>query len=266
MKYFYIIVVLLLIFGCSGRYKNTEVRQNENEIWELSSNGKPVDGIVYKLDKNGKLEYEWEYVEGVRNGIQKEWFDNSQLKAEYTFKEGKMDGIYKEWYPSGQMKLEGFYKMGKAEKKWRTWEQDGKLNQAFMVFEITESVNEVAKDSIFGDYYTGLLKVRHPQGYFITEINYENGRMHGIRKDLNRYGNVRRISNYQYNKLEGEMRTFFGNGKLRDKENFKNGVQDGISNYYYESGQLEREVIYEKGEMKQIKRWNQNGTLISESK
>ena len=60
MKYFYIMVVLLLMFGCSGRYKNTEVRQNENEIWELSSNGKPVNGIVYKLDKNGKLEYEWD--------------------------------------------------------------------------------------------------------------------------------------------------------------------------------------------------------------
>ena len=47
--------------------------------------------ILKKYYSNGKLEYEYEYVNGTKNRISKEYYENGQLKFEISYLNGKIN-------------------------------------------------------------------------------------------------------------------------------------------------------------------------------
>ncbi len=70
-----------------------------------NTNGKKI--IKYP---NGQIEYEWNYVNGGKHGIQKGWHENGKLHFEQNYINDYMDGHQKSWYDNGKLKSEVNYK------------------------------------------------------------------------------------------------------------------------------------------------------------
>jgi antitoxin component YwqK of YwqJK toxin-antitoxin module len=51
---------------------------------------------------NGKLMYEYSYVNGVSHGLQKCYFSNGQLETKYYMKDGKWHSIRQSWHFGGR--------------------------------------------------------------------------------------------------------------------------------------------------------------------
>ena len=46
---------------------------------------------------------------------------------------------------------------------------------------------------------------------------------------------------------DGVVETFYENGQLRNRKNYKNGKLDGLYEYYYKNGRLEQRGKYSNG-------------------
>ena len=73
-----------------------------------NTNGKKI--IKYP---NGQIEYEWNYVNGGKHGIQKGWHENGKLSFEQNYVNDHMDGHQKSWYDNGNIQSEDNYKFTK---------------------------------------------------------------------------------------------------------------------------------------------------------
>ena len=73
-----------------------------------NANGKKI--IKYP---NGQIEYEWNYVNGGKHGIQKGWHENGKLSFEQNYVNDHMDGHQKSWYDNGNIQSENNYKFTK---------------------------------------------------------------------------------------------------------------------------------------------------------
>ncbi len=70
-----------------------------------NTNGKKI--IKYP---NGQIEYEWNYVNGGKHGVQKGWHENGKLSFEQNYVNDYMDGHQKSWYDNGNIQYENNYK------------------------------------------------------------------------------------------------------------------------------------------------------------
>ncbi|MEN9914027.1 MAG: hypothetical protein RL528_769 [Bacteroidota bacterium] len=59
---------------------------------------------------NGQTEYEWNYINGGKHGIQKGWHENGKLSFEQNYINDHMDGQQKCWYDNGHLESEDNYK------------------------------------------------------------------------------------------------------------------------------------------------------------
>jgi antitoxin component YwqK of YwqJK toxin-antitoxin module len=59
---------------------------------------------------NGQTEYEWNYVDGGKHGIQRGWHENGTLNFEQNYVNDHMDGQQKSWYDNGNLESENNYK------------------------------------------------------------------------------------------------------------------------------------------------------------
>lgn len=88
-----------------------------------------IDGFSdYNDSKETVTRNEFNYVNGVREGVQKTFFHNSnQLKHEYTLVNGKNEGLDKRYYENGNLSSEEFYVQGLVEGLVRSFHENGKL-------------------------------------------------------------------------------------------------------------------------------------------
>ena len=63
----------------------------------------PFTGIVYAHYPDGKPEVEFNYVEGLRSGIQKLWYSNGQLEMEWQAVRGQGSDWSREWAEDGTL-------------------------------------------------------------------------------------------------------------------------------------------------------------------
>ena len=61
------------------------------------------------------LSFEGEYLNGLRNGKAKEYYDNGKLKFEGEYLNGKKNGIAKEYHDNGKLEFEGEYFNGRRD-------------------------------------------------------------------------------------------------------------------------------------------------------
>ena len=88
----------------------------------------------------------------------------------------------------------------------------------------------------------------------LTQINYRNGKLKNktyTKKDT--------LGNWIYN---GVSESYYKNGQLMTKGNFKDDKQDGLWKWYYDDGQLKYKVNYKDGEEDGVSYfYNKNGQL-----
>ncbi|MFZ4455188.1 MAG: TonB family protein [Bacteroidales bacterium] len=68
-----------------------------------------------------------EYIESLKDGTYKEWYENGQLRKEIEYSEGKMNGHYLSYWENGQKKREESYLDGKKSVEGKSFDQLGNL-------------------------------------------------------------------------------------------------------------------------------------------
>lgn len=66
------------------------------------------------------------YVDGFREGVQREWYDGEELKAELTVHKGRVVGAAREWHPNGQLAREQPFDERGLPAEERRWDEDGR--------------------------------------------------------------------------------------------------------------------------------------------
>ena len=65
------------------------------------------------------------YIAGKVHGKQIKWYRNGQIESEETYKDGIKFGLHTFWYTNGQKRTQGKYKDGKRDGLWTEWSKDG---------------------------------------------------------------------------------------------------------------------------------------------
>jgi antitoxin component YwqK of YwqJK toxin-antitoxin module len=65
------------------------------------------------------------YVDGIREGVQREWYDGEELKAERTIHNGRVVGPSREWRPNGQLAKEKRFDERGLLVSENLWDEDG---------------------------------------------------------------------------------------------------------------------------------------------
>lgn len=107
-----------------------EIRVEDNELeWDddvTVHEGSPFTGIAFRNYPNGSCEYEFRYVNGFREGIQREFFDNADMKEEWVAERGAAVGEVRKWHKNRQLKSVGNFEYG-AELQYDEWDATGTL-------------------------------------------------------------------------------------------------------------------------------------------
>jgi antitoxin component YwqK of YwqJK toxin-antitoxin module len=97
-------------------------------IWE----GRPFTGIAYELNRDGNLVNETSYVEGIEDGLKKDWYPNGQPKSSTEMKWNRPHGNFTHWHVNGQKKYEGVAELG-HDLNSQEWDESGKLINEYQI-------------------------------------------------------------------------------------------------------------------------------------
>lgn len=94
----------------------------------------------------------------------------------------------------------------------------------------------------------GLVK-KHKYGKLVSELNYKDGKLHGLCKYYNDSGILERELNYKNGKRNGLCK-YWEDGYIRSISNYRNDRLNGIDKYFeYETKELLEENIFKNGKV-----------------
>ena len=101
-----------------------------------TSDGKLFTGIAYELSERepGKLICEISYIDGIQEGLSRDWYLSGQLQTEDYYHHGSKHGSYREWFENGQLKSEGEYELS-IPIFLKEWDAEGNLIKDFRISE-----------------------------------------------------------------------------------------------------------------------------------
>ena len=160
---------------------------------------------LYKKQEDGKeveiLGKMWElnYVNGMRDGVSRDWTNIDTLCAEITYKAGIKHGETKTWYPNGNIQLIMTYDQGNIVHA-RQWRDSG--------------VHQHEHN------YDPSVKVLQPSWLPGEEQKVEVSSQHGIQKEWHSNGTLQSISHYNKGVKCGVHQEFDSAGNLVKEEDF----------------------------------------------
>jgi antitoxin component YwqK of YwqJK toxin-antitoxin module len=100
----------------TGRASMTRVKFDDLEMsYEcglMLHNGEPFTGVAFALDQNGHIIEEAECVDGMMDGIVREWSADGILVMEESLAFNILHGSKKRWFQNGNLKSTGEYELG----------------------------------------------------------------------------------------------------------------------------------------------------------
>ena len=157
--------------------------------------------------KDGVIKSEIEYKdgtrtdkeEGIKNGVEKVYYNTGQLAFKVNNIEGKRDGEM-HWYDRKKHHLEVMhYKMGKRHGLNQIFFEDGTLRI---------EVNYI------DDQKEGLEKYYFSTGKLASEVNYVHGKKEGLQKEYNEDGTLNNDVMYRHGYKEGDKHWYDKKGKV----------------------------------------------------
>ena len=269
-------ISITFISMIAGQYPiSTTMLANYDSKYYSKYTGDLYSGKIIDMSKNTwKKVLETNIINGLIDGIYKEWYPNGILKYEGTFVNGQRQGLFHSWYPSGKKKNErkyknnvldsisvSFFENGMMKKKHNhdtdlalVWdytdfpntlitfhEQFGKLNGLYTKWDnygrkIEEGYyHNDKKDSIWLKYDL--------DGFIYEKGRFEDDQKDGLWLTYNEFGRESVISYYSKNNLDS----------VKNKVYYMDGSEYIIKNYKL----LSRENL--------ITTFSQNGNKISET-
>ncbi len=154
------------------------------------------EGIHFFLDKEVAILY---FIDDIKDGEYKSWYDNGQPMIQKTYVEGKLHGYYKEWYLNGQLMYQIEYKDGKENGEYKSWYNNGQI-----------MVQTTYKDGKCDGEY----KKWYEKGKLHTQTTYKDGKYHGKYTKWFENGIIMVEKRYIEGKLHGEYTSWHEDGRL----------------------------------------------------
>jgi len=154
MKKFYIFIIPLIAFLYSCSSSVTDLEDLEVKVDNLTyvkGEKHPFSGRSIKRGRNGGIEQEMSYKNGLPHGTWKLYCNN------------------------GLLSIWGVYKDGKTHGKWRLYYEDGKI---------------LAEEGYLNGEKNGRNRYFSHEGVLIEEINYVRGKLHGTHKVWDKEGRL----------------------------------------------------------------------------
>lgn len=92
-----------------------------------------LEGVQKQWYSNRILAEERLYVSNKKEGLHKGWWENGKPKYSYQFYNDELDGEVLEWYFSGQLFKKFHYRSGYEEGSERLWFEDGSVRANYVI-------------------------------------------------------------------------------------------------------------------------------------
>ena len=133
---FPITALVFMLFSC----QDPDIHSNLQKVVEYSEDSilcatyymddsNRIQGIFSVTDMDGHLVLEKNYVDGLLNGSEKNYYTNGQLEGEYHLKDGLYEGAYKTYSEEGHVLSEGNYKENMIDGELRTYYDNEQLKE-----------------------------------------------------------------------------------------------------------------------------------------
>jgi len=130
------LALLICFFSCT---QNNKSIPNSTEISTIHTDSLtliPAKGLIFYQDKPfsgtaltynelGKTVVSIDYLNGIKHGWHKKWFDDGTLSFEANYRDGKRHGITKSWWKNGNIRSESNFVNGIAQGVQMQWYQSG---------------------------------------------------------------------------------------------------------------------------------------------
>lgn len=204
--------------------------------------------------ENGKIESETEYENGYASGYYKEYYKNGKLKREGAYLNDEKAGEWKAYYSDGNMQSVTFYKNGVQDQWQQYYSSNGKLEyEEFIELDYLkkrldyDSLGRISQESVL-DKGTGTIDIKYADGKTQWKLNYKNSMMQG---DLLSYfpnGKVTATKTYVDDEPHGTVKYYYPSGQLKQEAAFINGYLHGTLTDYYEDGAVKTKYEYVYGD------------------
>lgn len=169
---------------------------------------------------------------GERHGVWKKNYENGKLRYTGTFHNGKEVGEFK-FYSENNSKYPTIV---------RRFQSDGNSE----VFFFTENGVPESTGFMQGKLRVGKWKYFAKDGKtLISEENYKDGELDGEVITYYPDGKPTEIFPYENGKIHGLMKRYSNEGVVLDEVTYKNGRRNGLAKYYNTNGQLLYSGMYE---------------------
>jgi antitoxin component YwqK of YwqJK toxin-antitoxin module len=211
-----------------------------NQKLEMSSDGKrvvtssqkmPFSGICETCHMNGILERRVTFVDGFANGIDTTYYKSGCIMVVRSHIQGVEDGHWTYYNDSTQIPAwEKNYRMGQFEGPQLTYNLKGDTAKLEYYTEGVLNGNKITYDSKGSRskkavYVKGVLDgpflIYNRQGKVIEELNFREGKKHGVQHYYYDDGVLLRTETWDMDSRNGEFKTLFYNQTLQSIENYK---------------------------------------------
>jgi len=180
----------------------------------------------------------------------------------------------KKYEGTNQVRYKGQFEHGKEVGEFQFFHKQPKGKHASCIKEFTVD-SDVAKVKYYSTYglllEEGKMKGKQRIGKWIaydrktkakvTEENYVNGKLDGEIKSFYNDGKILKIETYKAGSKSGKIVMYAPNGKVVSQENFLNGRKDGAFVKYDKVGKKMLEGKYKMGKPQGIWKYYKNGKL-----
>lgn len=169
--------------------------------------------LVNSYFKTGELKASTNYIDGtntkikigIKNGIEKVYYQIGKIANEVNYINDKRDGLMTWYHKEGWIVKTFYYKLGKLHGPETTYFKNGKV----------ESL-----------------------------ANYIDDKREGEKKFFYDNGQLASVVNYIHGKKEGPQKEYTEDGKLFSEVMYKNNYKEGNQNWYDENGNITKTIFY----------------------
>lgn len=259
--------IILEINYKSGKKNGFRITHQGSEIIKENFTDDIKQGNSFALFPNGKTKLKTHFINGLEDGIAREYDLDGNIIQLITYKKGyivervRINRYDSEklahgrwlWFSDDEVVLlmEGSFNHGLKHGYFKEYDLNGNLLSAtkYVDGEKYEKAEELQKLDIRTDYY--------PNGKVKIVGTYtKDGVPEGVRREYNENGEVEKSFIFKYGKIVGEgiftdsgqkqgiWKEYFDDGNLKAQGIYINDLKDGYWEYFYKNGNLEEKGKY----------------------
>ena len=277
-----LLITLFLSIGFSQTKVNVNNLVQYGDKYFKENDDRSFTGIVFDISKEtGKKILEFRMVDGLKNGIYKEWYPDGTIKTKGKYSNDDKDGKWTEWNDNGGQKdREKTYKDGKEIEKtsWTYYENGQKKSE--------ETWKDRKRDGLSTSWYEN--------GQKKEEGTYKDWKQDGLWTHYTDVGNGKYEVTYKagiytvavftdnlgtnykgspiITDFIGQDGTYLSGNKIEDKYDFskfpwqvatlKDGKLDGLKTEWYGNGQKKSEETWKDRRFIVNNGWDKNGNIM----